>query len=92
MKKRRPAVTATSGGAFIKSSGYTLKVTNNASKGTDLDFKVDGDNGQEYNLQVTQLSDRTALVQTLFQRIGILWPAFDLEFRADSANHIVEIR
>ena len=91
-KKRTTAVAATTTSAFIKSLGYTLKVTNNSSNGTDFDINVNGEDGDEYNLQVTALNDRTALVQAMFQKIGSLWPANDFEFRADTANRILEVR
>ncbi len=87
MAKRRQAA----GDSSITCAGYRLTVINNSDSGTDFDILVNGDDGKEYNLQVSILSDRTALVQMLFNRVGILWPAFDFEFRADSANQITQI-
>ena len=89
-----PAIVTTSELKGVKCKAYNLAIQNGPSKqgpSFSIDFKVTGDDGQEYILQVKQKGNKTGLILKILDTITKFLPANDFTIQVDSNGLIVDI-
>jgi hypothetical protein len=93
VRMNRPGTSAAHHAAatWIHCAEYSLTVLNSQFSFV-FDLEVKGADGKRYQLRVTNPKSNTGLVQNILPVMSKHWPAFDVEFQADSAGNITDVR